>query len=174
MLWKNIKLHLYANANKCGKSYQQRPERFLSDVRVHWGKPWERVIWAKSVIGGNQITQNVWIIFQGWMGYIGLRIYCEWSISSSSKYWLRLSRVFLPEIDHLALIILFTSNNLNQGPGYIFVLWGEESQQVSVFVWFTHSSQQFWARHRVLCLFVLIDPDPDTESLIGSLKGRGR
>ena len=43
MLWKNIELHLYANANKCGKSYQQRPERFC-DGEYFQEKPWERVI----------------------------------------------------------------------------------------------------------------------------------
>ena len=43
MLWKNIELHLYANANKCGKSYQQRPQSFC-DGEYFQEKPWERVI----------------------------------------------------------------------------------------------------------------------------------
>ena len=66
MLWKNIELHLYANANKCGKSYQQWPERFWKRWRVLLGKTLGTCHLSQKCYGGNQITQNVWIIFQSW------------------------------------------------------------------------------------------------------------
>ena len=57
---------------------------------------------------------------------------------------------------------LFTSNNLDQELGS---LWGRESMSCHCLLLLST-----WLC--VLCLFVLIDPDPDTQSLIGSLKGR--
>ena len=172
MLWKNIKLHLYANANKCGKSYQQRPERFLSDVRVHLGETLRTCHLSQKCYWWQSNNSKCVDHLSGMDGIHRIEDILS-GVYSSSKYWLRLSRVFLPEIDHLALIVLFTSNNLNQGPGYIFVVRRRVTSQCLCLI-HTHSSQQLWARHCVLCLFVLIDPDPDTESLIGSLKARGR